>query len=194
MSKNKPKPVLYRRKRERKTNYTKRLHLLLSNKVRLVVRISNHRLVGQLVEFTPQGDKVLVGTDSFALKKLGWKYSCKNFPAAYLTGLLLGKKAQENGLKNAILDTGFTSPLKQGKIYAFLKGVVDSGLEVPHDESIFPDEKRLAGEHIKAYALTLKDNKEVYELRFSQYLKDKVQPEEIVKGFEEVKKKIMVNN
>ena len=191
MSSNKPKPVLYRRKREKKTNYTKRLHLLLANKLRLVVRMTNNKVIGQVVEFTPKGDKALVGVDSFALKKIGWKYSCKNFPAAYLTGLLLGKKAQEKGLKEAVLDTGFTSPLRKGKVYAFLKGVIDSGLEVPHDKSIIPDEKRLTGEHIKNYALMLKENKEVYELRFGQYLKNKVQPEEIAKGFEEVKKKIM---
>ena len=191
MSRNKPKPVLYRRKRERKTNYSKRLHTLLAGKLRLVVRTTNHRVIGQLVEFTPQGDKVLVATDSFALKKLGWGYSCKNFPAAYLTGLLLGKKAQEKGLKEAVLDTGFVSPLKKGKIYAFLKGVIDGGLDIPHDETIFPDENRLKGEHIKNYALALKDNKEVYELRFAQYLKNKVQPEEIMNGFEEIKKKIM---
>tara|TARA_Y100000034_G_C6833285_1_gene376337 strand:- start:326 stop:904 length:579 start_codon:yes stop_codon:yes gene_type:complete len=191
MARNKPKPVLYRRKRENKTNYSKRLHLLLANKLRLVVRTTNNRVIGQIIEFTPQGDKVLVGVNSFTLKDLGWKYSCKNFPAAYLTGLLLGKKAQEKGLKEAVLDTGFTSPLKKGKIYAFLKGVVDSGLDIPHSESIIPDEKRISGEHIKDYALTLKENKEVYELRFAQYLKNKVQPEEIMNGFEEIKKKIM---
>ena len=191
MSTNKPKQVLYRRKREKKTNYNKRLHLLLADKLRLVVRVTNNRIIGQVIEFTPQGDKAIVGVDSFTLKKLGWKYSCKNFPAAYLTGLLLGQKAQEKGLKEAILDTGFTSPLKKGKIYAFLKGIIDGGLNVPHDETILPDEKRLTGEHIKDYALALKENKEVYGLRFAQYLKDKVQPEDIVKGFEEVKKKIM---
>ena len=72
-----------------------------------------------------------------------------------------------------------------------MKGVIDGGLDIPHDETIFPDENRLKGEHIKNYALALKDNKEVYELRFAQYLKNKVQPEEIMNGFEEIKKKIM---
>ena len=84
----KPRTVPYRRKRENKTNYLKRLKLLLSRKGRLVVRFTNRKVVAQLVEFTPKGDKVLVATDSFALRKLGWQYSCKNLPAAYLTGFL----------------------------------------------------------------------------------------------------------
>ncbi|HLC88565.1 MAG TPA: 50S ribosomal protein L18 [Candidatus Nanoarchaeia archaeon] len=165
----KPKPVLYRRKREQKTDYGKRLHLLLANKPRLVVRMTNQKLIGQLVEFTPQGDKVLESVDSFALKKLGWTHSCKNFPAAYLTGLLLGRKIQKRKIKEAVLDTGFINPLKKGKIYAFLKGGIDGGLNVPHHPDILPDESRVKGKHIQ----------------------NKAKPEEIAGLFEQVKKKIL---
>ena len=184
MAKRKPKQVWYRRKREGKTNYKKRLLLLLSQKPRLVVRFSNSRIVAQVVSFTPAGDKVTVAVDSSALSKLGWNYSQKNTSASYLTGLLLGKKALKQGVGDIVLDTGLRAPLHKGKLYAFVKGVVDAGLKLPYgDESIFPDEARIKGEHVKAYA---KDGV------FTQYLKKNSKPEEMPKAFEAVKKKIMV--
>jgi large subunit ribosomal protein L18 len=151
MAKNrKPRTVLFRRRREQKTDYKRRLSLLKSGKMRIVIRLTNQRIISQLVQFTTTGDNVLVAIDSFSLKKLGWKSSCKNIPAAYLTGLLVGKKVLEKGEKEAILDTGLVSPLKKSRIYAFLKGVLDAGLQVPNSsEEIFPDEKRIAGEHLK---------------------------------------------
>ena len=120
MATKKPKTVQYRRKREGKTNYGKRLKTLLSKKSRLVVRLTNQKVIGQIINFTAQGDKVSVALDSYSLKKLGWNYSGKNLSAAYLTGLSLGKKALSSGFKEVILDTGLVSPLVKGKIYAFL--------------------------------------------------------------------------
>ena len=169
----KPKPVQYRRRRESKTNYKKRLHLVLSQKPRLVVRFTNQQIIAQVISFNPVGDKVLAAVNSFSLKKLDWIYSCKNTPASYLTGLLIGKKALAAGVKEAIFDTGFKTPLQKGKSYAFLKGVLDSGLEVPHgDESIFPSEERISGEHL------------------AEYLKSSNKPGKIPVKFAEVKRKI----
>ena len=186
----KPRTVLYRRKREQKTNYKRRLKLLMSRKTRLVVRFTNQRVIAQLVTFDTKGDQVVLGVDSFALRKLGWSFSCKNFPAAYLTGFLLGKAALAKGQKEAILDTGSRSPLHKGKIYAFLKGSIDAGLQIPSTEEILPEEDRISGKHIQDYAIKLKDEQSVYEKRFGQYLKNKVQPENIVQNFEQVKQKI----
>ncbi|MBS3166120.1 50S ribosomal protein L18 [Candidatus Woesearchaeota archaeon] len=177
----KPRTVAYRRKREQRTDYPKRLKSLLSGKLRLVVRFTNQRVIGQLVEFTPVGDKVVSAVDSFALKQQGWKYSCKNIPAAYLTGLLLGKKAKAKGFSEAILDTGLCYPMKKGKIYSFLKGVVDAGVSVPHSgKDIFPDDSRIVGKHIQQYGTVLQKHKDVYQQRFSKYLKDKAEPEQIL--------------
>jgi large subunit ribosomal protein L18 len=150
MANKKPKTILYRRKRELKTNYNKRLRLLTSMKARVVVRFTNQKVIGQVVEFSPKGDLVKVGVSSDGIKKLGWVGSTANSPAAYLTGFSLGKKAVAAGIKEAILDTGFRSPANKGKVYAFLKGVIDSGLEIPHgDNDIFPSEKRISGQHLK---------------------------------------------
>ncbi len=184
----KPKTVPYRRKREQKTNYAKRLKLLHSGKKRLVVRFSSSKVLAQLVEFTPKGDKVLVGTDSFALRKYGWPYSCKNFPAAYLTGLLFGKKMKEKKFTEmAVLDTGFRMPQRQGKIYAFLKGVIDAGISIPHGQKeIFPDERRIQGRHVQEYADKVKGKGR----QFTQYLKSEAAPENMPTLFAQVKQKI----
>lgn len=192
MASRKPKTVPYRRKREQKTSYSKRLKLLLSGKKRLVVRFTNSKVIAQLVEFTPQGDKVLVGVDSFGLRKYGWNYSCKNFPAAYLTGLLFGKKVKEKKFNDAaILDTGFKSPLHKGKAYALLKGVVDAGISVSHSsKDIFPDEKTIQGTHIQEYAAKLKGDKSAYEKQFTQYLKSAAEPAGLTAAFTQVKQKI----
>ena len=150
MAKNSPRTVPYRRVREQKTNYKKRLALLLSGKPRLVVRTTNSRVIGQLISFHVQGDKIIAAADSFSLRKLGWSGSTMNTPAAYLTGLLLGKKGLAHGCKEAIVDTGFRSPAKKGKIYAFVKGVLDAGIIIPHDPGIFPEQDRLQGKHLKS--------------------------------------------
>ncbi len=191
MANKKPKTVPYRRKRESKTDYPKRLKLLLSKKKRLVLRFTNKRILAQLIEFSPAGDKVLVGVDSFILKKEGWLFSCKNFPAAYLTGLVMGKKAKAKGYEGAVFDTGFKTPLKKGRQYAFLKGVIESGFNVPHSDDIFPDEERIGGKNISDYASKIAENKELYNKFFAEYLKNKAQPEKIKDNFEDIKKKII---
>ena len=150
MANKKPQTVPFRRKREKKTNYNKRLQLLLSQKPRLVVRFTNNKIIGQLIQFSEKGDVVIVSVDSSKLKTFGWDFSLKNTAAAYLVGYLLGKKVLEKGKGEAILDTGFRTPLRKGKIYGFLKGLIDSGLNIPvGSEEIFPDNSRIEGQHLK---------------------------------------------
>ena len=150
MATKKPRTILYRRRREGKTDYSKRLKLLLARKPRLTVRLTNRKIIAQLIEFNPQGDKILVAVDSLALKEQGWNHSFRNLPAAYLTGLLIGKKVLEKKISEAILDSGFKSVLKKGVLTSFLKGVIDAGVNIPHgDDKIFPPEDRLAGKHIQ---------------------------------------------
>ncbi len=183
--------IPYRRKREGRTDYAKRLHLLKSKRARVVLRCTNTQLIAQLVTFSPQGDVVLVGVDSSSLRKKGWTYSHKNLPAAYLTGLLFGKTALQNGIEEGILDTGFLSPLKKGKVFAFLKGLLDSGFSVPvGGDDIFPADERLSGKHIKDYAATL-DGKTA---QFGKYLKNKSLPETIEAQFILVKKQLLEHN
>lgn len=183
--------VPFRRKRKGLTNYKKRLKLLLSGKRRLVIRKSLNNILAQVVEYTPTGDKVVLSSHSSELNKFGWKASKGSIPGAYLTGLLLGKKAKEKGLNDFILDIGFNKSAKGGRVYAALKGVFDCGINVPHSEEILPSEDRIRGEHIKKYAALVKKDSEAYKKRFSLYIKNNVNPEDIGRLFDETKKKIL---
>lgn len=183
--------VPFRRKRQGKTNYKKRLKLLLANKPRLVIRKSLNYITAQIIEAHKEGDRVMVSAYSKELEKLGWNYNKKNISAAYLTGLLIGKKAKEKNIKQAILDTGFYPSIKGSKIFSCLKGAMDSGLEVPFSEKIIPSEERIKGKHVKKYAELLKENKEKYNKQFSDYIKKTIDPEKISIIFEDIKNKIL---
>lgn len=191
MRKGKIYAVQFRRKIEGKTNYRKRLKLLLSNKLRLVVRRSLNNISAQIIEHHPKGDKIIVSAHSMELKKFGWKTSGGNIPSAYLVGLLIGKKAKEKGIKEAVLDLGLNSSVKGSRTYALLRGALDSGLGVPCSNNILPDEERIKGKHIINYASLLTKDNEAYKKRFSSYLKNNIDPLEFDKYFESVKKKII---
>ncbi len=176
--------VPLRRRREGKTNYKKRLKLLLSRKPRLVVRITNKRVIAQIVEYEPDGDKVIVGVDSSMLREYGWKGDLNNTPAAYLTGLLIAKKALEKNVNGAVLDIGLHTPTRGGRVFAVLRGAVEGGLNVPHSEEVLPDDSRIRGEHIAAYY-------EVNPERFGEYEKRGLKPTDLPAHVDEVKSRIL---
>ena len=140
--------VHFRRRREGKTNYRARRRILVSGLPRSVVRCSSRYITVQLIEFDMKGDKILVSASSRELKELGWTKGGSNTSTAYLVGLLAGKRALENKIDKSVLDIGLQSPVKGTKVFAALKGLVDAGLDIPHDESILPDESRIKGEHL----------------------------------------------
>ena len=135
--------VPFRRRREGKTDYRRRLKLLRSRKPRMVVRKSNKYLRMQLVLTDKSGDKTVVSAMSSELKTYGHEGGKCNIPAAYLTGLLFGKKAKAQGFEEGILDIGLQFPSYGSKVYAALKGATDIGMKILHDPSIFPSEERI---------------------------------------------------
>jgi len=137
-----------KRRQNGKTDYNRRLSLLRSKTPRLVVRKRANTIIAQVVAYDSKGDRVLASAFSKELEKLGWPHSKKNIPAAYLTGLLCGKKASERQIKKAVLDVGLKTPEHGTRTYAVLKGAVDGGLEVACNESAFPTEERIKGKHI----------------------------------------------
>jgi large subunit ribosomal protein L18 len=139
--------VPFKRRRENKTNYRKRLALLKSKKTRLVIRRSLSNISVQFINFMPAGDQTVAEANSTELKKLGW-IRTGNVPASYLTGLLAGKKAKNKKIEEAVLDMGLQISTKGSRIYAALKGVLDSGIKVPCSEEILPSEDRIRGKHI----------------------------------------------
>lgn len=141
--------VKLRRHREGRTDYRKRLKLLKSRKIRIVIRKSLKNIKIQFVQYYPEGDKILVSAVSNELiKNYNWKYSTATITASYLIGLLAGKKAIDKGIKQGILDIGRNPPTTGNKLFAAVKGVVDAGIECPHDASKVPAEDRILGKHL----------------------------------------------
>ncbi len=181
--------VKFRRRREGKTNYRKRLKLLLSGKPRLVIRKTNRYIIAQVVIFDPKGDRTIVYATSKELKKYGWPYpSFKNIPASYLTGFLLGMKAKKAGIKEVILDVGLHPVTKGNRIFSCYKGFLDAGVSSPHSDDYFPTDDRVRGEHIVKYYDMLKEDPERLKRQFGRYNEDIYKMPEIV---EKVKEKIM---
>lgn len=180
--------VAFKRRREGKTDYGARLNLIEVDKSRLVVRITNNHVITQIINVAPEGDETLISAHSRELKNMGWLGNTKNITAAYLTGYLCGKKALKEGITNAVLDIGLKSPIKGSKIFAALKGAVDAGLEVPHNDVILPEDSRIQGEHIVEYAKTLDEDE--LKKKFSQYLDNGLSPTDLPNHFEEIKQKI----
>lgn len=139
----------YKRKNKGQTNYKKRLELIKSKKVRLVVRKSLKNIIAQLVEYHPNGDKVIISAHT---KELTKKYNFpakRNTPSAYLIGILIALKAKQKDIKHAILDTGLYQIVKGSILFAVLKGAIDAGLKIPFSEEIFPKQERIQGKHTK---------------------------------------------
>lgn len=184
--------VQFRRKREGRTDYRQRLKLLRSNEPRLVVRISLKHVSAQVIQFTSTGDVTVASAHSKQLGDLGWKDGTSNLPAAYLVGLLCGYRAVKSGIEKSTFDIGMHHPTPGGKVFAALKGAVDAGLKVPHDESVMPGEDRLSGSSISKYAAMLKEEDEKeYMSRFSSYLSKGLNPEQIPDHFNSVRQEII---
>src|SRR3989338_3398672 len=161
-----------------KTNYKKRIALVSSKKHRAVIIKSLKHLTVQFVSFDTKGDIVKVKCRSQELKKLGWDLSTSNLSASYLTGILGAKKAKSAGIEEAIVDIGIHPSVKGSRIYALIKGLVDGGLKVPCDPSMFPSNDRLNGKHVVDYYNMKKEN-------------FKESPAKIHESFEKVKNSLM---
>ncbi len=172
--------VAYRRRREGKTDYLLRRKLIASHKARVVVRKSLHHISMQIIQYEPQGDKVLASAHSRELAKYGWKGNSSNTPAAYLVGRILGIHAKKAGITSAIADIGTQTSVKGGVLYAALKGLQDEQFQIALAKEIVPDQKRIMGEHIAEWAIVLKkQNPEKYQRVFQNYIRNKLQPEQL---------------
>ncbi len=130
--------VPFRRRREGKTNYRKRLALLKSGVPRLVVRKTNSQIIVQVVEFDEKGDRTLLRVDRHLLSHKGWKHT-KNIPTAYVSGVLMGKLAKDKGIERLVLDMGLHTPTKGNFAFYVAKGVQDAGVEIKVPEDLDMD-------------------------------------------------------
>ncbi|GAB4316639.1 MAG: 50S ribosomal protein L18 [Promethearchaeota archaeon] len=143
----------FRRRREGKTNYHRRLRLIKSRKTRVVIRASTRHLTVQFVDALIKGDVVKASAHSSELvNKFGYKGNTGNVPAAYLTGYLAGLRAKKAGLDGAILDVGIF--VRRSRVVAAFKGVLDAGVGVVHGEGFIPEKllRRLTGAHLEEIA------------------------------------------
>jgi large subunit ribosomal protein L5e len=172
----------YRRRREGKTDYYTRKRLITQDKdkyntqkYRLVARITNYRVIAQVVHATITGDKIFCQADSLELRKYGLSTGFASYSAGYATGLLLArrvlKKLGMDGLYSGVdkttgedydvnkdlkedqrrpfkcvLDVGLRPTTTGNRVFSILKGAIDGGLDVPHGVKRFPGYKVEDGE------------------------------------------------
>ena len=145
--------TLKKRRKQYKTDYGKRLKLLKGEKPRVVFRRTNKYILAQYVESEEAKDKVILGMSSKKLMEYGWpkdaQGSLKSITACYLIGYLIGKKIIDNKLEKPIIDFGMIRMIHKGKSYAFIKGIIDSGLKISCKEEAFPEEERIKGGKLK---------------------------------------------
>ena len=181
MSKDKTFETKFKRRKQGKTDYKKRLALVRSKKVRIVVRKTNSQIIAHAVKYNPIGDETLASVASKELTKYGF-YGTNNTPSAYLVGYLLGKKLAGK-VEEVMSDIGRRSPSHGSVVFACLKGVQDAGVNMPLSETAVPSEDRINGSILDNYA---KENVE----KFSKYTKAGITPGEIQKAFDKAKEAI----
>lgn len=137
----------FKRRMHGKTDYAKRLALMKSGKIRMVIRCSNKGLVIQFVQYSEKGDIIIYNMHSSLLKKL-YNFPAKcNTPTAYLTGLYAGIRAKAKGVAEAIVDINKTAS-KGAIVFVAVKGATDAGINIPMDEAkIVPE--RLNCSHLQ---------------------------------------------
>jgi len=180
--------VPFKRRRRGLTNYKKRVALVKSGKPRMVVRKTGKHVIVQFVEFSNEGDKTLASANSKELEAHKWVVQ-NNLPTAYLTGILAANKAKKAKVNEFVLDIGLKTATKNALPFAAAKGAVDAGLKTSLNPELI-DESRVKGEHIAAYAESLK-GKPDYDKRFSRYIKAGIAPEKLAEKFNEVKQALL---
>ncbi len=145
--------TIKRRRKENKTDYLKRIRLLRSETPRIVLRRTNKHFIAHYTTSESAQDKIVFGMTSKELLKYGLsesaKGSLKSISTAYLFGVLIGKQILDKKLTTPIVDLGMMKTLHKSKPYAFLKGLIEAGLEINCKEEAFPSEERIRGEHLK---------------------------------------------
>jgi len=210
----------FRRRREGKTDYYARKRLIIQDKnkyntpkYRFVPRITNNKVVCQVVYATIEGDRVYASAESSELKKWGVEAGLANYAACYATGLLVGRRllakagldkiyagAKKSDGENyvvekewktgqrkpfkAVLDVGLVRTTSGNRIFGFLKGAVDGGLNIPHSNRRFPGFKkegekesynakahrdRIFGGHVTSHMKKLVAGSPAYTLQFSKW-------------------------
>lgn len=205
-----------------------------THKYRLVVRFSNKGITCQVVYAAIAGDVVVAAAYASELPSYGLSVGLKNYSAAYCVGLLLARRVLTKfGLAEhyegvtepdgedynvdpvddgprpfyALLDTGLKRTSTGSKVFACLKGALDGGLDIPHNEKRFVGydsgsksldaevlKKYIYGGHVAEYMEGMaEDEPELYASHFSEYIKAGVEADDLEDLYKEVHEKIRQN-
>jgi len=196
--------------RARKRLVTQEKNKYNSPKYRFVARFTNKDVVCQVIYAKISGDHVLASAYSHELKTFGLPVGLTNYAAAYATGLLCARRLlTSKGIADqfqgettptgkmgnvgtstvgrrpfkALLDVGLARTTTGAKVFACMKGAVDGGVFIPHNEKRFVGFKegedfkpellrgRIFGAHVAAHMKLLEKDKDAYNRQFSQYAK-----------------------
>jgi len=168
-----------------------------------------------------QCDRILTAAYGHELKNYGVKGGLTNYAAAYATGLLAARRAlhklkldkvyvgkekvdgqgylvkEVQGERRpfyVLLDVGLNRTTTGSRVFGALKGAVDGGLEIPHNNKRFAGydhatgkfdagtlRKHIFGQHIADYMRHLTTDTEKYNRQFSNYVECNVGPDDIEK-------------
>lgn len=175
-------------------------------------------IVCQVVAAKLVGDEVLCAAYAHELPRYGIKMGLTNYAAAYAVGLLLARRMLakigladkykgkeeadgemyeieaegERGPFRALLDVGLSRTTTGKKVFAVMKGAVDGGMDVPHNEKRFPaytkDEgfsaeelkKRIIGTHVAEFMEELEEeDPDKFKVQFSRYIAAGIKADEL---------------
>lgn len=175
-------------------------------------------IVCQIVAAKLIGDEVLCAAYAHELPRYGIKLGLTNYAAAYAVGLLVARRMlvkvgladtykgkeeadgemyeiEDEGNRRpfkALLDVGLSSTTTGKKVFAVMKGAVDGGMNVPHNEKRFPawtkDEgfsaeelkKRILGTHVSEFMEELEEeDPDKFKVQFSRYIAEGIKAEDI---------------
>jgi large subunit ribosomal protein L5e len=198
--------------RARKRLVTQDKNKYNSPKYRLVVRHTNKDVTCQIIKPKLNGDLIVTAAYAHELKRYGINLGLTNYSSTYAVGLLLARRLLQKlgldkkfeGVKNpngeifhveqtgegprpftALLDVGLKRTTTGCRVFAALKGAVDGGLNVPHNEKRFVGyskeekafkadilRKHIFGTHIGEYMKRLReDNPTQFESQFARFVK-----------------------
>jgi len=176
------------------------------------VRHTNKDVVAQIIKSKINGDFVVTSAYAHELKRYGITLGLTNYSSTYAVGLLIARRLLQKlgldkkfeGVKNpngeifhvedsgdgphpftALLDVGLKRTTTGCRVFAALKGAVDGGLNVPHNEKRFVGynkeekafkadslRKHIFGAHVGDYMKHLRTaNPSQYDSQFARFIK-----------------------
>jgi len=181
-------------------------------KHRLIVRITNKDIICQVAYARIEGDVIICAAYAHELPHFGIKAGLTNYAAAYSTGLLLARRLLKKlnldgiykgveeangedyfvedvdgkpGAFRAYLDVGLARTTTGARLFGVMKGAVDGGIDIPHNNKRFPGydseakefhpdihRKHIMGTHVSDYMrMLLEEDEDAYKRQFSKYIK-----------------------